>query len=360
MRLLLDALAAHAPGVEIAVLAPNQRNAPLRTVLDRVWWEQVRLPYAAWREHRRRSCSALITSALGAPLLSPVPVLAIVNDLIPLEYPVQFNGAAGWYWKQLLPFSWRRCAGIIVSNASLVEPVAQRLEYPSSRIHVVPYYANPAYKLIADGIQHGWELAHTSTPPARPCFVMLSTHEPRKNIELAIRALGTLRKQGTDARLICVGGVTAHTNKLRQLAGVEGVGDSVEFPGYQTPERIVALLLACTALLFVSCYEGYGLPPQEAQSIGCAVVLSDIACHRSVYEDQQRWEAVAPELRQPPAFVAVDDVHGLARQMRLLQEDADYRQRQRLAGMAYQSTFGPEKTARALLSAIESVTACYS
>lgn len=357
MRLLLDAVASHAPEVEIAGLAPNTRDTPLRTVLDRIWWEQVRLPYRAWREHRRHRLSALLTSALGAPLLSPVPVLAIVNDLIPLESPAQFHGAAGWYWKRLLPYSWRQCAGIIISNASIAEPVASRLGYSPDRIHVVPYYADPMYKRVADKVRPGLDLAHQDSPSTPACFVMLSTHEARKNIELAIRALGAVQKLGVPARLVCVGSNTPHTEVLRQLAQAQGVAGCVEFPGYLERERIVRLLLDCTALLFVSRYEGYGLPPQEAQSIGCAVVLSDIACHRAVYDDPSRWSAVAPQFRIPPAFIGVDDVAGLAQQMRRLAEDADYRLLQRQAGMAYQSTFGLAATAKALVAAIRSVTA---
>jgi glycosyltransferase involved in cell wall biosynthesis len=72
---------------------------------------------------------------------------------------------------------------------------------------------------------------------------------------------------------------------LRELAVECNVAPAVEFIGYQERRATVELLLGCTALLFVSHYEGYGMPPQEAQSIGCAAILSDIRCHREVYAE---------------------------------------------------------------------------
>lgn len=356
MRLLLSAARLAEPELHCLGLRPNQHDAALTGVLDRLQWEQWRLPRAVARAHAQQRLDLLYSPALGAPLRCCVPVVAHVHDLIPLREPMQFSGAAGWYWKRLLPASWRRCAALTVSNASLVDEVAGQLPYPRERIHVVPYYPDPQVAQLAQRMAGG-ELppAADGLLPAEPYFMTLASHEPRKNIALAIQALGRLQASGISARLVCAGGCTEHTRRLQELALSCHVGGQVSFPGYLAPAEHVRLLLKATALLFVSRYEGYGMPPQEAQSIGCPVVLSDIPCHRAVYADASRLAQLPEALRQLPPLVGVDDAEALAQEMRRLLEDQLWRQQLAQAGLAYSATFSAEATARALLAAFRSV-----
>lgn len=332
---LLRALRDHAPEVEVVELRPNACDKPLRGVPDRLAWEQLRLPAALRREHARQPLDLAYSPALGAPLSSPVPVVAHVHDLIPLHFPQQFSGVAGWYWKELLPFTWQRCRALTVSNHTVADDIAQRLGYPRGRIHVVPYYPEPEFaRLAAEAgpVVDDWAGA--------PRFVTIGSHEPRKNIELAIRAVGLLRSRGIPARLTCIGLHTPYTARLRELA--QQAGAEVEFPEYAARAEVVRLLRQATALLFVSRYEGYGMPPLEAMSIGCAVVLSDIPAHRAVYRGSGM------------PFVGVDDLEALSTVMLRLCDDAVYLAGLRRSGLAYCEMFTPEATAEALVGAFRS------
>jgi glycosyltransferase involved in cell wall biosynthesis len=256
----------------------------------------------------------------------------------------QFRGVSRWYWTRLLPAGWRRCAALTVSNSSLVDEVAQRLGYPRGRIHVVPYYALlPASAAPSGGVP--------GSRPAPPYFLTLASHEPRKNLGLAIRALASLSRPASPARLVCLGGQTPHTAELQRLAQHLGVATRISWVDYLDRAATLELLRGATALLFVSTLEGYGMPPQEAQALGAPVVLSDIPCHRAVYADPQRWQQVSAELREPPPFVATDDAEALGRLMQRLLDDPQWHARLSSAGLAYQSTFSPRSTAAALRTA---------
>ena len=380
VRLLLDAYTQFGGEdggqAEVTGLRPNDQDAALRGVPDRLGWEQWRLPravaaaQAAARSQGATSLDLLYCPALGAPLRCSVPRVAHVHDVIPLADPAQFTGAARWYWTTLLPACWRRCAALTVSNASLVDEVAGRLGYPRERIHVVPYYAlvgpprgaaatldagggnaDPRHAAAMDGLRSGDVAAEARPGSTEPYFLTLASHEPRKNLELPIRALAELAQRGVRHRLVCAGGITTHTSELQALAQRLDVAAQVEWPGYADREQALSLLQGATALLFVSRLEGYGMPPQEAQALGTPVVLSDIACHRAVYADSQRWSSVAPEAREVPPLVAVDDAAGLAKAMERLLDDAPWHARLSAAGQAYQQTFSPLATAQALRQA---------
>ena len=41
----------------------------------------------------------------------------------------------------------------------------------------------------------------------------------------------------------------------------------------------------CKAFLFPTFYEGFGIPPLEAMSVGAKIVVSDTSCMREIYEN---------------------------------------------------------------------------
>jgi glycosyltransferase involved in cell wall biosynthesis len=139
---------------------------------------------------------------------------------------------------------------------------------------------------------------------------------------------------------------------LAKLAAELGIADSVQFMADYVPkDRVVDELLGCTALLAVSRYEGFSLPPLEAMSIGCAVILSDIPVHRAVYADPDRVRVAGGE----PTFVQLDNPLVLADEMRRHLEDKAQLQEKARRSIYYARTFTQESTAAGLLRALRAV-----
>lgn len=61
--------------------------------------------------------------------------------------------------------------------------------------------------------------------------------------------------------------------------------ENIYFLGYVNDGEAKALMKNCKAFLFPTLYEGFGIPPLEAMSVGARAVVSDIPCLREVYED---------------------------------------------------------------------------
>lgn len=60
---------------------------------------------------------------------------------------------------------------------------------------------------------------------------------------------------------------------------------NVHFLGYLSDSEVKALMQNCKAFLFPSFYEGFGMPPLEALSLGAQVIVSDIPVMREIFED---------------------------------------------------------------------------
>lgn len=55
--------------------------------------------------------------------------------------------------------------------------------------------------------------------------------------------------------------------------------------GYVSDEELKSLMKYCKAFLFPSKYEGFGIPPMEAISVGAKVIMSNSTCLPEVYKD---------------------------------------------------------------------------
>ncbi len=198
---MLQAFNDHAPQFDVAGLRPNDSNSALISVGDRLAWEQWRLPRALKSVHRQHGLRLCYSPALGAPLCSPVPVVAHVNDLIPLIYPQSFHGVAGWYWKKMLPYTWKRCAAITVTNQTIADDIVGLLGYNPKNIFTVPFYPDPQIAATAKQMRSNLAEIDSVDTPDDPVFITIASLEPRKNIELAIKAIGELKTRGTIAKI---------------------------------------------------------------------------------------------------------------------------------------------------------------
>ena len=115
--------------------------------------------------------------------------------------------------------------------------------------------------------------------PAEPPYVLsVGTVEARKDLATVVRML----VHDPQLRLLAAGFETAYATELRLLAAGLGVGERFQLLGYVSDERLRELYRGARAMVFPSRYEGFGLPPLQAQAAGVPVVASDIPVLREV------------------------------------------------------------------------------
>lgn len=70
---------------------------------------------------------------------------------------------------------------------------------------------------------------------------------------------------------------------------MENLPDNVCMLGYVSDQDMCALMSNCKAFLFPSIYEGFGIPPLEALSLGCKVVVSGTSSLPEIFEDSAHY-----------------------------------------------------------------------
>ena len=131
--------------------------------------------------------------------------------------------------------------------------------------------------VVHPGVADDWLDDHDDTPEVdlmdRDHVVLaLSRLDPRKRLDLLVRAFARLRERRDDVGLV-IGGTGDHEETLREIARDEGVEDDVRFAGYIPDDELPAHyrsadVFACPAWM------SYGLAPLEAYGTRTKLALS--------------------------------------------------------------------------------------
>jgi len=109
----------------------------------------------------------------------------------------------------------------------------------------------------------------------RPYLLGVGTVEPRKNLDTLIRTFCNLQARShlSDYSLVLAGDRGWRDGGL--LKQLNRFGTRVSWLGFVEDEELPALYSGCSAFVFPSKYEGFGMPVLEARACGARVVTTD-------------------------------------------------------------------------------------
>ena len=210
-----------------------------------LFWYSVGLPRAAGKD----GVAVLHCPTMRAPLRPKIPLAVTIHDVAVLRHPNAFNGWTRRYSARTLPRVARSASAIIVGSAFSRDELLDLLPVPESKVRVIPYGVGPPF--TADG------------PSADGDYVLtVSTLEPRKNFGRLVEGFHRSGLDGLELRV--VGG--------EGWGDVKVDGDRVQHLETVDDEELARLYRGAVAVVYVSLYEGFGLPVLEAMACGTPVV----------------------------------------------------------------------------------------
>lgn len=209
----------------------------------------------------------------------------LVHDFLPLTDPQWFSEPT-----VIRFYNWLAIIGGTADGIFCVSPVVERQmhaimadEFGRTKpipSHVIPMGADIAASRPSMGIPDGLD-ALLATMRQRPTILMVGTIEPRKGYQDALDAMEYLWAEGQDIGLVLVGGTGWKMEAFdTRLAAHAEKGRRLHQPGKISDEALEHVYAACTAVLFPSYAEGFGLPMAEALRFGKPV----LARHLPVFE----------------------------------------------------------------------------
>ena len=230
-------------------------------------WQELRLAPAAQRE----GLDVFFAPAYWCPLRLQVPRVTTVHDLSFRSAPQDFAPIDALRRRWLVGCSVRVSRRILVVSAFSERELLRW--HPEARGRVVQ-------------IPHGADDTGT-TPPNRaaarrdidvrgPLVVSIGAIFNRRRLPELLAATTLLRRSRPELTLAVIGENRTHPPvafdaMLRQL----GLEDNVRLMGFVSEERLAAYYAAADVVVYLSDYEGFGLPVLEAMTRGVPVVAGD-------------------------------------------------------------------------------------
>ncbi len=305
-------------------------------LLGRLSWDHLKAPLAC----ARAGVDVLVNLRSFRPLFVAGRSVSIVYDMSYYDIPSQLPWWDGAYFRLLHSLSLDRSDAIIVfSHFTRDRILANRPAIGVEQITVLsPGPPDPAFRPL-DEATVGATLDRFALE--RPYVVAVGA-QPRKNLDTMLEAIAAL-EPATRMGLVVVSKWQdeAHVNSLRARADRLGIGKRfVVISGCPNPD-LAAIYCGATALVYVSSYEGIGIPPFEAMAAGCPVIASTAASLPEV-------------VGAAGAMVPPRDVAALTAAIRRVRDDAEYATQLRRLGFERIRDFDWKRSARALLADIES------
>jgi glycosyltransferase involved in cell wall biosynthesis len=244
--------------------------------LDKLWFEQITFPRAC----HRAVVDLCHVPYFASPLLSPVPTVVTIHDLIPLLLPEYRSSLRVRLYMLLVSAAARRAELIITDSQHSRHDIVKHLGIDPDRVQAIYLAADPSCRVISDSAT----LAHVRQKYGLPerYILYLGGFDRRKNLEGLLRAYARL-SAALDAvpSLVVAGRLPAADTALfphpRRMVNEFAIGQRVAFTGWVAEEDKPALYSGALFFAFLSVYEGFGLMPLEAMACGTPVLAARCA-----------------------------------------------------------------------------------
>ena len=164
--------------------------------------------------------------------------------------------------------------------------------------------------------------------------------KPHKNLKNLLFAL-----EKTNLNLVIVGkkdGFITGDSVISEIIQTKNLGDRIFFTGYVKDTDISAIYNLSKLFVFPSLYEGFGIPPLEAQACGCAVVCSNAASLPEVCGDSV-------------VYFDPNDIEDMRNKIQTVLNDKNLQNELRAKGFENVKRFSWERSAKQIIEIMENL-----
>lgn len=327
-----DASFLFAPNVHAHVVSPQARH-PL---LFRIWYNWM-IP----RKLRQLGADIFVSPDMMVSLRAKCKQIVVLHDLNFEHYPQDLPAHIARYLSSQTPLFAQKADSIItVSQFSKTDIVKQYGVQPS-KIHVVYNAAQPSYHVLSE--QERKEVRDEWTQGV-PYFIFISSIHPRKNLQRVLLAYDQFRREsGQEIKLLAVGRRFWKNEVLDSTLQQMAFAKDVIFTGHLEQAALCRVLGGALSLVYVSYFEGFGVPIVEAFQSGVPVITSNVTSMPEVAGD---------------AAILVDplNVNDIAQAMLNIFQDSELRAGLIEKGLSRASQFSWEQSAKDFWNVIEHTT----
>ncbi|MDD4108758.1 MAG: glycosyltransferase family 1 protein [Prolixibacteraceae bacterium] len=258
-----------------------------------------------------------------------------VHDLIFMRYPMFYKAIDRRIYYSKVKYACKVADKIVAVSNRTKDDIVNFLHTDPRKIEVIYQPVAPAFfkKQNTTNIRNKYNLPEK--------FILsVGTLEPRKNQLALLRAV---KYAGISTRIVLTGNSTVYQAKLDRYISEKNMPDQVKILNNLPQNDLAGLYQSATLSVYISLYEGFGLPVIESMASGCPVISSNSSC--------------LPETTGGAAILCdPDDEADLGEKIGILLENETMRNKFIRKGIERAAMFNPENYAQKLISLYKILT----
>ena len=206
-------------------------------------------------------------------LRSNIPSISVIHDINFAHRPKDLPWLYAKYYNYFFPKFAKKSTRIITVSEYSRQDIAKTYNISESKIDISYNGANSIFSPISSDKQ---KQIKEEVCDGCSYFMFVGAMHPRKNITGLLKAFNLFKKEtGNNAKLVIVGERMFKTKEIETtFRNLESKSDII-FTGRLTPKELRNVLGSAIALVFISHFEGFGIPILEAMKCGTPVISSN-------------------------------------------------------------------------------------
>ncbi len=264
--------------------------------------------------------------------------LLVIHDLNFEHYPEKMPWLIQKYYRHFTPLFARKATRIATVSRFSKKDIVEHYDIEPEKIDVVYNGVNEKYAPVSDQEKQTIQKKYTD---GHPYFIYVGALIDRKNLGNLFKAFDHFKNSDkNNTRLLIVGSKMWNNKELKTTYEHMRYTDDVLFTGRLTVNELYKVTGSALAMMYVSYFEGFGIPILEAFAAGIPVITSNVTSMPEVAGD---------------AALLVDpfDVNDIAHAMSTVADNEQLRKEMVEKGYEQRKWFSWDTSAQNLWASIE-------
>ena len=269
-----DPMFLFADNVKPVVLFPQARHPFLF-----IWFFELSIPRAL-----RKMKADLFYSPDGyLSLRSKVPQVVEFHDLNFEHFPGDMPKIHLWHYKKYFPKFARKAERIVTVSEFSKQDIVDCYGVSPDKIDVAYNGVNEIFKPLPEPEKEAIRAKYSG---GHPYFMFVGSLHPRKNLARLFTAFDRFKQRhANDVKLVIVGEKRWWTEPIQKAYDAMSCKVDVVFAGRLSAEDLHLVTAAALASVYVSYFEGFGIPILEAFRCDTPVITSNVTSMPEVAQD---------------------------------------------------------------------------
>lgn len=237
--------------------------------LYRIWYD-----YSIPRILKKIGADIFISPDAMMSLRTDVLQLIVMHDLNFVHYPKDLKPLLSRYLNEGSKQYVRAANRIVTVSDFSKQDIIQQYGVPNEKVDVVYNGVNEEFHSIDENEKNAVREELTG---GEPYFLFVGSAYPRKNLQRLLPAFDQFKKKtGSSTKLVVVGKRFSNYKEVEEVYSTMMNKHDVIFTGVLDSGRLGDVTAAARASVYVSYFEGFGIPILEAFTCNVPVITSNL------------------------------------------------------------------------------------